>query len=167
MLRIYLRTRRLTQILYILLRMYLYSHNITWYMKEYNLAEYFHFNIIWSHPKRHQFFYLYNIIQEKGYSHSLGRILQHKLLKGKFHKRNLRNIHPFLLFLQKTLFKDYSTFYLFFIYNLTYRHYLFLRTFQKVLNPHIELFATTRVYSLQSKYRRRIKRTVLHMLEKQ
>lgn len=85
----------------------------------------------------------------------------------KFYKRSLKLISSFVFFLKKVFFKGTNKFYYIYITNFNYRQYVFLTKFFTTVKPVVYALSLSKGYYLKKKYRRRIKRSVLHLVKQQ
>ncbi len=168
MLRLYYAKKRLHSTLNTLLYIYKNCFKKTlWHNSTESITKTYNYNLMLNQPKRQQLFYFYNLKQIKGFSYSVGMLFSERLQGMKFYKRSVRNIVPLVAFLAKTLFKKKKKIYFLYIVNFNYKQYLFLKKFYHFVSPQVELLSISKAYYLKKKYKRRIKRSVLHLLKKQ
>lgn len=168
MLRFYYTEKILKQNILNLVYIYQRGSIQTLFYKDHRLVlKKYNYSMHLSHPKRQQFFFLTNLKTGLHSSHSIGTLFKDRLIGMKFYKRSLRIISPFVFFLKKVFFRGTKKFYYIYVTNFNYRQYIFLQKFCNTVQPLINLLSIAKGYYLKKKYRRRIKRSVFHLIKRQ
>lgn len=117
-------------------------------------------------PQKQQYYNIFEYKTNKRSNFSVGLFLSKFGKRGRFFKRTARNIPGVVLNFKKNYKKLIQYIFIFFIKNFSYRQFLFFKKFNEILKPNIYYLWHKQSYIPRFLPKRRIKRRVLHLLEK-
>lgn len=124
-------------------------------------------SIFLSLPKRQQFFNFLNIKTKKFTGFSAGIFLLKMGRNQKFFKRNPKNIMTITLQLKKEYLFFFKKIYLFYIKNFNFRQYCLYQKILSLISPKIYYLIHHQSFMPKFLKKKRIKRRVLKMLQRQ
>lgn len=124
-------------------------------------------NFILTLPQRQQCFSFYNLVKKEQLTFTCGKFLNKFYTPAKFYKRSIKNIGGITMTLKKQYIHVLKRFYLVKILNFNYKQWLFWDKLDDTIHPSVKFFLHKKSYIPRWQGKRRIKRVVLRMLNKQ
>lgn len=165
MVRLFLKYRTLRRTKNKIMKLYhkLLIHKVAPYLA---LEKHYKSNFYLTLPKRQQNFVFYDISLKKFFSFTSGVYLTKMGRHMKSFKRNYKNMLVLILQLKKEYGYLLKYIYLFYIKNFNYRQYTFFKKLLNLVNPTIHYLVHKQSFMPKFLNKRRIKRRILHKLNK-
>ncbi len=124
------------------------------------------FNWILLKKKKQQHFSYQDLLNNKSFTYSTGKLLPKSLLKLKYLKRSLRSVAVTIQLFKKYKLLEITNISYFFIKNFNKHNYLWLKKYYTLLVPSINFLIFKKSFAFTPKGPKRIKRTVFRSLLK-
>lgn len=131
-----------------------------------NIPEEYNVSFTLTLPKKQQYYNIFEYATNKRYNFGVGVFLSKFGKRGRFFKRTAKNIPGVVLNFKRNYKKLIQYIFIFFIKNFSYRQFLFFKKFNEMIKPNIYYLWHKQSYIPRFLPKRRIKRRVLHLLEK-